>query len=93
MPRTILDDAISRDMNAHALLQVGFTPAGTCSIEPRLKGGVRFALTVLRKVRVIYAFVVDNEAKYIGVCAQRPHASSSSVPSVTGIVARRIAAR
>jgi hypothetical protein len=55
-------------MNTQALIQIGFAPAGSCSIDPGLKGGVRFTLTHLRQERVIYAFTVNSETKYIGVC-------------------------
>ena len=55
-------------MTAAELCVLGFADAGTCSLDARLKSGVRFAITASKDVCVIYAFAVDDEVKYIGVC-------------------------
>jgi hypothetical protein len=55
-------------MNEHDLRMLGFVEAGMCSFDPGLKSGVRFSVTRSHGERVIYAFVVDEAAKYVGVC-------------------------
>ena len=50
------------------LSELGFRPAGNCSLDPSLKSGVRFHIHHLADERVIYACVVDGRVRYIGVC-------------------------
>ena len=46
----------------------GFVEVGKWKLEERLKSGVAFELYSFKEERVVYAFVIDAEAKYIGVC-------------------------
>ncbi len=46
----------------------GFVEVGEWKLEESLKSGVAFELYNFQKERVVYAFVVDDEVKYIGVC-------------------------
>ncbi len=55
-------------MNVADLIELGFVEAGMCTRDPVLKSGVRFTLHRHQGDRVIYAFAVDDEVKYIGVC-------------------------
>lgn len=50
------------------LAQLGFSVAGKWQLDQKLKSGVRAALKSFQKERVIYAFVVDNVCKYVGIC-------------------------
>lgn len=45
----------------------GFVEVGKWKLKKSLKSGVAFELHKFKK-RVIYAFVVDDKTKYIGVC-------------------------
>ena len=51
-----------------SLQQVGFVEVGQWRLDGTLKSGVRFALHDMADQRVIYAFTVDSELKYVGVC-------------------------
>jgi hypothetical protein len=55
-------------MHSKDLMARGFILAGRCSLDERLKGGVRFVLTGLRTDRVIYSFTLNDKVRYIGVC-------------------------
>ena len=46
----------------------GFVEVGKWKLAKRLKSGISFSLNKLEDVRVIYAFVVDDETKYICIC-------------------------
>ena len=49
-------------------LELGFQKVGQCQLDGNLKSGVRFIVNDLRDDRVIYAYDVDGQVKYIGVC-------------------------
>ena len=46
----------------------GFVKVGEWRLKKDLKSGITFKLDNFENERVIYAFVVEGEAKYIGVC-------------------------
>ncbi|MHC1611594.1 MAG: GIY-YIG nuclease family protein [Candidatus Methanospirareceae archaeon] len=46
----------------------GFVEVGKWKLKEHLKSGVAFELYSFKEERVVYAFVIDDEAKYIGVC-------------------------
>ena len=46
----------------------GFVEAGNWKLKERVKSGVTFELYNFKEERVAYAFVIDDEVKYIGVC-------------------------
>jgi len=46
----------------------GFVEVGKWKLKESLKSGVAFELYEFKEQRVVYAFVVDDEVKYIGVC-------------------------
>jgi hypothetical protein len=46
----------------------GFERVGEWKSDERSKSGITFELEKFKGNRVIYAFVVDSEVKYIGVC-------------------------
>ena len=46
----------------------GFVEVGKWKLKEHLKSGVAFELYGFKEERVVYAFVIDAEAKYIGVC-------------------------
>jgi len=50
------------------LQNYGFIRCGECTLDKKLKQGVRFKIWKLKNRRVIYAFVVDGKPKYIGAC-------------------------
>jgi hypothetical protein len=50
------------------LHNLGFMHVGTWSLYRNNKSGISFTLNSLRDQRVVYAFVVDDDIKYIGVC-------------------------
>jgi hypothetical protein len=50
------------------LFELGFMKVGQWILDQSLKSGVRFTLTAFIDDRVIYAFAVDDDLKYIGVC-------------------------
>ena len=45
-----------------------FVEAGKWKLKGNLKSGITFELYSFKEERVIYAFVVNNEVKYIGIC-------------------------
>ena len=46
----------------------GFVEVGRWELKESLKSGVAFELYNFKEERVAYAFVVNEEVKYIGVC-------------------------
>ena len=50
------------------LLTYGFSPAGEWVIRDTLKSGISFKLSTFGSDRVVYAFVVNTQHKYIGIC-------------------------
>lgn len=50
------------------LSNYGFVKAGKWKLKNSLKSGIAFELYNFQNERVIYAFVVDNKVKYIGIC-------------------------
>jgi len=48
----------------------GFIEVGECKTKNSLKSKVAFEIHNLKEKRVVYAFVVDDKAKYIGICAK-----------------------
>jgi len=50
------------------LAELGFRGVGECILDEGLKSGVRFRIGKLQDERVIYAYTVDSEVKYIGIC-------------------------
>ncbi len=59
------------------LLDLGFIQVGIWDLDPNLKSGIRFSLSVMEGERVIYGFVVGDDLKYIGVCSHGPRGSES----------------
>jgi hypothetical protein len=55
-------------MKLNALAKLGFEEVGGCKLDHSLKSQIRFTVTRLKDERVIYAFAVDDEVKYVGVC-------------------------
>ncbi len=53
------------------LTECGFIEAGEWRLSERSKSGIDFTLSALKHERVIFAFVVDGEAKYVGICQGR----------------------
>lgn len=50
------------------LAEIGFREVGEWTLDENLKSGVRFLINELHNERAIYAYTVDGEARYIGVC-------------------------
>jgi hypothetical protein len=50
------------------LSEFGFQKVGKCALDESLNSGVRFRINELGNERVVYAYTVDDEVKYIGVC-------------------------
>jgi len=50
------------------LLDLGFVEAGEWKLRAGTRSGIMFELNKLQNERVIYAFVVSQESKYVGVC-------------------------
>jgi len=46
----------------------GFVEVGKWKLKASLKSGVAFELDKFEEERVVFAFVVGNKVKYIGVC-------------------------
>jgi len=46
----------------------GFEQVGECVLDNNLKSGVRFRLDRMKKDRAVYAYSVDGEVKYVGIC-------------------------
>ena len=51
------------------LSDYGFVEVGKWKLESGLKSGITFELNNFEKDRVIYAFLVNDEVKYVGICA------------------------
>ena len=51
-----------------SLAELGFQRVGDCVIDKKLKSGVRYVIEKHKNDRVIYAFCVNDELKYFGVC-------------------------
>lgn len=50
------------------LLTFGFEKVGECRLDPNLRSGIRFIVENLPNERVIYAYEVEGQVKYIGIC-------------------------
>ena len=50
------------------LEQYGFVHVGQWVLCDSVKSGVSFKIDQLANARVVYAFVVNDEVKYIGIC-------------------------
>jgi len=50
------------------LRNYGFVKVGRWKLNENIKSGIDFELMDFKEERVIYAFVVDGETKYIGIC-------------------------
>lgn len=53
------------------LTEYGFVEAGEWLLSDGLRSGIDFRLAALRHERVIFAFVVSGETKYLGICQGR----------------------
>ena len=73
-------------MSVAELVRVGFVEAGACTLDPVLKSGVRFTLHRHQADRVIYAFSVGDEVKYIGVCDNTKTCFSDRMSRYQGIM-------
>ena len=51
-----------------SLEEYGFRPAGTWRLKSTVGSGIGYELVACAAVRVLYAFVIDNRAMYVGVC-------------------------
>jgi len=51
-----------------SLEDCGFSKAGDWRLDEGLKNGVRCVLSSLGQERVVYAFMVERQVKYVGVC-------------------------
>jgi len=50
------------------LTEYGFLEAGEWLLSDGPRSGIDFRLNALKHERVIFAFVVNGEAKYLGIC-------------------------
>lgn len=50
------------------LYNLGFIEAGKWKLKETLKSGISFQIYKFINERVVYAFVVDDAVKYIGIC-------------------------
>ncbi len=50
------------------LLEFGFKQVGNCRLDTSLTSGVRFVINDFSNERVIYAYITENQVKYIGIC-------------------------
>jgi len=50
------------------LKDFGFVEVGEWRLDESVKSGITFQLSRFQKERVLYAFAIDHEPKYIGVC-------------------------
>jgi len=50
------------------LSNYGFVEAGKWKLKKNSTSGVTFKLHNFEKERVVYAFVVEDKVKYVGVC-------------------------
>jgi hypothetical protein len=48
--------------------ELGFREIGECKLDEELESGVRFRVNEMYDERVVYAFTIDGEVKYIGIC-------------------------
>jgi hypothetical protein len=53
------------------LTEYGFVEAGEWLLSNGRRSGIDFRLDVLEYERVLFAFVVQGEAKYLGICQGR----------------------
>ena len=53
-------------MDSRKLLSYGFKPVGDWKKSKKHKNKVKYTINKLQNERVIYAFVVNNDVKYIG---------------------------
>ena len=53
------------------LSKYGFIEVGKWKLKKKIKSGITFEINKLEKERVIYAFVVKNKVKYVGICQNR----------------------
>lgn len=53
---------------ARDLEDIGFIHVGKWHLYDHSKAGVRFSLNSLQRERVIYAFVLDHNIMYLGIC-------------------------
>lgn len=49
----------------------GFIEVGEWTLDEKSEFGITFELNKFEKERAIYAFVVDDKIKYIGICASK----------------------
>jgi hypothetical protein len=66
--RIIISRRTGKMKTKHDLLQLGFSIAGIWQLYQRRKSGVGAQLDCFQQDRVIYAFVLNDECKYIGIC-------------------------
>ena len=50
------------------LIEYGFLEAGEWLLSDGPRSGIDFRLSALKHERVIFAFVVNGQAKYLGIC-------------------------
>jgi hypothetical protein len=60
--------AYSEEEESMTIAEYGFVTAGEWTLRPTVKSGITFKLTAFASSRVVYAFVVDDQPKYIGIC-------------------------
>ena len=53
------------------LTEYGFVESGEWMLSDTPRSGIDFRLSSLKHERVIFAFVVNGEAKYLGICQGR----------------------
>lgn len=46
----------------------GFVEVGKWELKESLKSGITFNLHEFKEYRVVYAFMIDDVVKYVGVC-------------------------
>lgn len=55
-------------MALEGILTLGFAHIGEWCADAHLKSGIRHRLQQMQTRRVIYAFIVGDQVKYVGVC-------------------------
>ena len=50
------------------LLEIGFIEIGEWKISKKYISGIDYTITNLKSERIVYAFVVGNQIRYIGIC-------------------------
>jgi len=75
------------------LHRLGFSIAGTWSLDQKIKSGVRPKLVAFQKERVIYAFLVERVCKYIGICDASDTILADRVGQYEGMVGGRTTKR